>query len=77
MNKLLMDMISPYAYTFHACPYKPMEHFSIKDFIVKQNSLPVVIPLGEYRLDLEFLRDEDERTRYILVQSFFVAKNVF
>ena len=69
-------MISPYAYTFHACPYKPMEHFMLKDFFVKQNSLPVVIPFGEYRLDLELSENEDGKTRYLLVQTFFIVKSV-
>ena len=50
ISKLLMNLLNPYAYTFHTCSYKALESFLVKDFYLKENELPVVLPFGEYRL---------------------------
>ena len=76
ISEFLINLVNPYAFTLHTCPFKLSEHFILKDFYLKQKEIPLVFPVGEYRIDLEFLENENGKTKYLQVQIFFIVKSV-
>ena len=76
ISEFLYNLVNPYAFTLHTCPFKLSEYFILKDFYLKQKELPLVFPLGEYRTDLEFLENENAKTIYCQVQIFYIVKSV-
>lgn len=73
-NEMVVEMIRRYSPTVHKCPYKPQEVFVLEDFLVSKDLLPISIPYGEYRLDLDYMADEQGRRKYAFIQSFFIVK---
>jgi len=75
-----MDMvighISQYSNNTHPCPFNPPELFVAKDLILDGGYLPEVIPTGEYRIDLEWFKDEKKTVRYALIQVYFKARSL-
>lgn len=68
--KILIDSISKYSNNTHPCPFLPPEIFVLKDFQFSLDILPPIVPSGDYRIDIEYLKDKNASVRYVLIQNF-------
>lgn len=67
---LVFAVIDKYTNISHECPFKPLEKFIIENLEIPTNGLPVVVPAGDYRLNIGFYKDANESLRYALIQVF-------
>jgi len=74
--EMMIGLISKYSNNTHPCPFNPPELFVAKDLILDGDYLPDVIPTGEYRLDMEWFKDEKQTIRYALIETYFTARSL-
>lgn len=67
---LMIQSISRFSNNTHPCPFLPPEQFEVKDFVLSNDLMPPIMPTGEYRLDIEYLKDQNMTVRYCLIQVF-------
>lgn len=74
MSEIVIETINRFSPNLHRCPYKAKENLRLENFLVSEDLLPISLPFGQYRFDLEFFPDNKASKRYLLVQVYVTAK---
>jgi Protein of unknown function (DUF1091) len=73
---ILIGSLSRYSNNTHECPFIPPEVFCLKNYTMSTDLLPPIMPAGDYRLDIEYLKDQNVTTRYAMVQVFINVRGL-
>lgn len=75
-NKIMamtIQYISRFSNNTHECPFTPPEKFILKDAILDTDLFPKIVPIGEYRIDIEY--KSSNNLRYALVETFIETRS--
>lgn len=76
MMNIVITTMSRYSNNTHECPFTVLEKMVMKDFVLSTDMMPKVVPVGDYRIDLEYLKDEAMTERYAFIQTYFNVRGL-
>ena len=65
--EMLIDVLKQFSNNTHLCPFTPPEKFVVRNLFLDPNLLPSFLPVGEYRVDLEFKSSKNVRYAFISI----------
>lgn len=73
LMEIIINFLSRFSNNTHNCPFTPPEKFLLKDALMDTDFIPKLLPIGEYRIDVEYKTKKN--VRYALIQTFFETKS--
>lgn len=73
MMDIVIQYISRFSNNTHECPFTPPEQFNLKDGVLDTDLFPKFLPIGEYRLDIEY--KSSKNVIYGLVETYFETRS--
>lgn len=74
IQSIVFSVIDKYTNATHNCPFIAPEMIIIKDLEIPTKGMPEILPVGDYRVNLEFYNDANETLRYALLQVFATVR---
>lgn len=73
MMAIIIQYMNRFSNNTHECPFTPPERFLLKDAVLDTDLFPKYLPIGEYRIDIEY--KSSSNLRYALVETYFATRS--
>ena len=70
---IVIAFLSRFSNNTHACPFTPPEKFVLRNAVIDADIIPKFMPVGEYRIDMEY--KSTKNVRYALIEIFVETRS--